>query len=163
MGLETAISQLQQGETVTQDDASATFSHAAIIAPIIHSETWQGSVICYADAPTRRWLPVEIEAVTIFAQLLSAAFGNVRSYEQTQQQLFKTTEQLQEAETLNEIAARLNSALELDEVLQQTVDVLRRYLSNVQSCSLSILEDSGKVIRLRAQWLEEPILSLIHI
>ncbi len=159
LGIEAAVPQLQGGQVV----ACTSPAFACVIAPIVHQNEWQGSVLCYAEPANRVWLPVELEAVVTVANLLSAAFHRVRSYEQTQQQLSQTTEQLQAAEALNEIARYLNSTLELDEVLQRTVDALRRYLTNVQSCSLTILEEQGTVMRMRAQWVEKPEYSLLAI
>ena len=159
LGLQATAPQLQSGQVVT----TTSLPFAIVIAPIVHQNQWQGSVLCYAESINRVWLPVELEAVVTVANLLSAAFHRVRSYEQTQQQLSQTTEQLQAAEALNEIARYLNSTLELDEVLQRTVDVLRRYLTNVQSCSLTILEENSTVMRMRAQWVEKPEYSLLRM
>lgn len=167
LGLQEMAPQLQSGEVATcaapWPQAPIAHKLALIAAPIIHQTRWQGVVLCYAESANRVWLPVEIEAVATVARLLSAAFRRVRSYEQTQQQLSQTTEQLQAAEALNEIAQYLNSTLELDEVLQRTVDVLRRYFTNVQSCSLTILEEDGAVMRMRAQWVEKPEYSLLRM
>ncbi|MEM7118591.1 MAG: PAS domain-containing protein, partial [Chloroflexota bacterium] len=161
--LETAVSQLMQGKTVQSSVKLEDSEQAAVVAPIINNEIWHGSIICLASENKREWLPLELEAVAVLAHLLSTAFRNVRSYEQTQQQLFETTEQLEEAETLNEVAAHLNSAIALDEILHKTVDVLRRYLADVQSCGLTILESAGQVMRMRAQWLEKSEYALIPL
>lgn len=163
LGLQETIPHLQRGQVATSTTPPPAPHLALAAAPITQQNRWQGVILCYAEPASRVWLPIEIEAITTMASLLSAALRRVRSYEQTQQKLSQTTEQLQAAEALNEIARHLNSTLELDEVLQRTVDALRRYLTNVQGCSLTILEDQGTVMRMRAQWVEKPEYSLLPI
>jgi PAS domain S-box-containing protein len=61
-----------------------------------------------------------------------------------------------EAETLNELAAYLGSTLDLQEVLTRAVEAVRRHLPDVQNCSISLLEGSGRYLRTRVNWYDAP-------
>ncbi|HUM72207.1 MAG TPA: GAF domain-containing protein, partial [Chloroflexota bacterium] len=79
----------------------------------------------------REYTPAEIELCQAIAQQGAIALVNARLYE-------TESRRRREAETLLEIAGYLSGTLELDEVLTRSLDAVRRYLTNISTCSISI-------------------------
>lgn len=111
----------------------------------------RGSVIGYAELwesrYQREFTPAEIELCQGIALQAALAIDNIQRYE-------LESRRRQAAESVQEVAHILATTLDLDELLGRIIDSVRLYLSNVQSCSLSILEE-GQYLRVKANWVEQ--------
>ncbi len=59
------------------------------------------------------------------------------------------------SDVLSNIAASLASTLSLDEVMTRTVEAVGNILPDIQSCTLSILEQNGTYLRMRESWVRD--------
>ncbi len=117
----------------------------------------QNKIIGFAELWESRYCrdfsQMDIEHCQAIAQQAAIALVNARLYE-------AESRRRREAETLLEIAGYLCSTLELPEVLARTLDAVRRYLANISSCSVSIIDKDGRTLRTHAQWCAKPEYSL---
>jgi PAS domain S-box-containing protein len=91
---------------------------------------------------------VDIEMLKVLAQYLSLALENARLYPQE----FRRRRL---AELLNQIATSLSSTLNLDEVMARTVEAVGNILPDIQTCTISILEQEGTYLRIRESWIRD--------
>jgi two-component system, OmpR family, phosphate regulon sensor histidine kinase PhoR len=59
------------------------------------------------------------------------------------------------SDVLSNIATSLASTLNLDEVMTRTVEAVGNILPDIQSCTLSILEQNGTYLRMRESWVRD--------
>lgn len=104
----------------------------------------------------REYSQAEIELCQAIAQQGAIALVNAHLYE-------TESRRRREAETLLEMTGYLSGTLELDEVLSHTLDAVRRYLTNISACSISILSEDGRFLRTVAEWSEKPVFTLVPV
>jgi PAS domain S-box-containing protein len=90
----------------------------------------------------------DLNLVIVLARYLALALENARLYP-------LESRRRQMAEILNQIASNLTSTLNLDEVLVRTVEAVGNILPDIQSCTVSILEQEGTYLRMRQSWIRD--------
>lgn len=131
-------------------------ARSILIVPLFVREMHVGYAHLWESRCRRNFNEGEIRLCQAIAQQAAIAMANAQLYQ-------AEARRRREAEILNEVAGYLTSTLELDEVLQRTVDAVRRYLTGVHGCTLATLEEDGRLLRTRAQWVEQPWYSLVSV
>jgi signal transduction histidine kinase len=108
--------------------------------PIFCERAWWGVLGFDSANPERRCIPAEIEALKTAASTLGAAFAQqrIRNAEREQRNL---------AEALSDIAALLNSTLNLDSVLDRILSEIGRVVPHDSATITLIGEDSTWQVR----------------
>lgn len=131
-------------------------TRTALIVPMRLQGQTIGFIELWESRQRRNFTAAEIVLCQSIAKQGAIALVNARLYE-------KESHRRREAETLLEIAGYLSSTLEVNEVLRRTVDATRRYLTNISSCSISIISSDGRRLRTAAEWQETPAYSLVPL
>ncbi len=90
----------------------------------------------------------EIKLCQAIAQQAATAINNARLYQ-------LEIQRRREAETLNEVVAHLTATLDVDDVMGRTINLIRRYLKGIQSCSILLLEKDDQFLKVVSHWDED--------
>ncbi|MFO7540982.1 MAG: GAF domain-containing protein [Chloroflexota bacterium] len=106
-----------------------------------------GAFLCYSSQPAF-FRDVDSEMLETMGHYLSLALESAYLYPQE-------LRRRRIAEILNQIATSLTSTLNLDEVMARTVEAVGSILPDIQSCTISILEQDKSFLRMRQSWVRD--------
>lgn len=113
----------------------------------------QGQILGFADLwesrRPRHFSQKEIELCQDIVSQAALALDIVGNYQEESRRRRGT-------EIVQEVATMLAATYDVDEILSRVIDAVRLYLPDIQTCSLSILEDKGTFLRIRANWSARP-------
>jgi PAS domain S-box-containing protein len=116
-----------------------------LTVPLIVKDSIVGYVELWESRQRRDFTILEIAIAQGIAQHAAIALANAQLFEAERQRR-------NEAELLKELARNLTSTLELDEVLQRAIEAVHQHMSNIKSCSISLLEQNNQFLRTRISW-----------
>ncbi len=126
--------------------------HSLLSLPLCYQNTLVGCLTAFNHSPYH-WQPEEIDAAHAVANQLAVAI--------THAQLYETSRARAEREALlNHIASRIRATLDLNDILQTTVDEVRRIL-NAERCNFIWYRRDGHHFRLTHESVQEGLASLI--
>ncbi len=100
-----------------------------------------GTMIVYTTDPKKHFKQNDIELLSSFAQQAAIAIGNAQLYEESLAKIRRLT-------TLYEMGKKLSSTLDLDELLQQALELLREQWG-YPLCSILLLDRETNELYLR--------------
>ncbi|MCA9921059.1 MAG: PAS domain S-box protein [Anaerolineales bacterium] len=118
---------------------------SSLLIPLLINDEMIGFADIWESRYHRDFLPDELALCHAIAQQTAVLLSYARLYQSERQRR-------QEAELLNEVAEYVSSTLDLNEVVQRTLNSIRRYLKGIQSCNLAVLEPNGEDLHLLAPW-----------
>ncbi|MCP5094621.1 MAG: GAF domain-containing protein [Chloroflexi bacterium] len=127
-----------------------------LIVPLVYKQKIIGSAELWETRYHRGFSQDEVALCKAIADQATIALSNAESYQSELQRR-------REAEILNDVAGYLTATLDLDDVMRRTVDTIRQYLNPMHSCTISLLEDNGRFLRVAAKWLEDTQHSIVPI
>ena len=139
-----------------QQHLQAYGAQSSLHIPLVARGDIIGYVELWESRRRREFTEAEIELCQGIAWQAALAIDNLQRYQ-------VESRRRQVVERLQEISRILVTALDLDELLQRIVDSVRLYLTGVQSCSVSILEQEDQYLRVKASWAERPAYTLYAV
>ena len=127
-----------------------------LIVPLVYKHKILGTAELWETRYHREFRADEVKLCKAIADQVAIALSNAELYQSELQRR-------REAEILNDVAGYLTATLDLDDVMQRTVDAIRQFLSPIQTCTISLLEDNGRFLRVAAKWIEQQRHSVVPI
>jgi len=116
-----------------------SMAQSRLIVPLhFQNQVWGTLTLTMETAP-RRWQDEEVELVTIIAAQLSIAIQQAQAFAQVQ-------EQAKQEHLLNSIIQSIRQSLNLEQVLQQTVDILQTSFG-ADRCAISLCTEQDQEFR----------------
>ena len=119
-----------------------------LVIPLIIDDHIVGFAEIWESREKKEYTVDELKLAKQLAQQITITLLNTYLYHAEAQRR-------RESEIVQEIAGYLTSTLNLDEVLSRVIDILRSYLANIDSCSLSELTPNGRFLKVRKTWAEK--------
>jgi PAS domain S-box-containing protein len=126
----------------------ATHIRSFLGVPLLNQEQEMVGALLFDSKQIGFFSQVDIDMLQVSAHYLSMALENSRLYPQE----FRRR---RIAEILNQIATTLTSTLNLDEVMVRTVEAVGNILPDIQTCTISILEQEGTYLRMQQSWVRD--------
>ncbi len=117
----------------------------ALIVPLVMDDYVFGFAEIWESRRKREYDEKELKLAQQIAQQATLTLLNAQLYQAEAQRR-------RESELVQEITGYLASTLNIDELLIRVLDTLRSYLTNIQSCSISVLEQNGRFLRTQKSW-----------
>jgi PAS domain S-box-containing protein len=124
--------------------------------PLASKNELIGSIELWETRYHREFSADEIALSKAIADQVATALSNAQLYQ-------SELRRRHEAEILNDVAHFLTATLDLDDVMQRTVDTIRQYLNPIHSCTISLIEENGRFLRVVAKWVADPSYSMVEI
>lgn len=124
-------------------------ANAILIVPVIGNSGVVGTAEVWESRYERQFLVEELNLCEGIARQAAIAIENARIYQME-------SRRRQQAESLIHIAAQLVGTFDLDEVLNQAMAMVRQFVSKINNCAVSILEQNGTYLRNRVNWSDRP-------
>lgn len=127
----------------------ATHIRALLGVPLFghQKEEMMGAFLC-DSSQVAFFQTVDLEMLKGLVHYLSLALDNAHLYP-------RELRRRQMAEVLNQIATSLTSTLDIDEVMARTVETVGHILPDIQTCTISILEQEGTYLRMHKTWFRD--------
>jgi PAS domain S-box-containing protein len=128
---------------------NATDIRSLLAVPLLDYQQQEmiGAFLC-DSSQTAFFQNVDVDMLQALARYLSLALENAHLYP-------RELRRRQIAEILNQIATNLTSTLNADEVMARTVEAVGSILPDIQSCTISILEQDGTYLQMRESWVRD--------
>jgi len=129
---------------------------SVLCIPLVVEEITIGHIDIWENRRQRPFSTKEVSFARHMAMPIAMAISRTR-----QKQI--VTARSREVDVLMEVGSFLSSTLDLYEVLQRLLDAVRLYLSGIQSCSVSILDEQTHTLNMYVGWDESPDLRMIPV
>lgn len=129
---------------------------SVLILPLKAHQQLVGFVELWETRTHRDFSQSELAQCVLIGQQTAVAL----LYHQLQEKEFRAR---RESETLFDIAKYLSETLDLAEIFERTLTIVRRYLGPISNCSIAILSEDGRALQTQAQWSENLEYTITHI
>jgi PAS domain S-box-containing protein len=128
---------------------NATNIRAYLALPLLDykQQTMIGAFMC-DSSQIAFFRQVDVAMLQTLAHYLSLSLQNAHLYP-------RELRRRQIAEILNQIATSLTSTLNAGEVMTRTVEAVGHILPDIQSCTISLLEQDGTFLRMSKSWVRD--------
>lgn len=123
--------------------------HSILYIPLVVRDEVIGYIELWESRQHRDFTPMELAISQGIAQHAAIALANAQLYAAEAQRR-------NEAEILKNLTINLTSTLELDEVFLRVIEAIRLHMPHAHNCGISLLENNGQTLRMRASWAERP-------
>lgn len=127
-----------------------------LILPLKAYQQIVGFVELWETRQPRQFSQSELAQCMLMGQHTAVALLQLRLQE-------KEFQARRESETLLDIAKYLAETLDLSEIFERTLTIVRRYLGPISNCSIALLSDDGRELQTRAQWSERPEHTITYV
>ncbi|WP_420642766.1 GAF domain-containing protein [Candidatus Leptofilum sp.] len=117
--------------------------------PIVSLQEIIGFIILVDQKASHHFSEHDLELGQIIAHQTSIALARARLFQ-------SEARRRREAETLLDVAEFVTSSVELEEILARVIEILRVYLNEVHSCTISTIKDDGlRLQSIFSQWSDD--------